>query len=547
VSNPRLLVLLATVDPSLSFLVQQALEQLPALDLPLTRVDGLEAAIEGVSDAAYGLVIVEHGLLDGEPAAALARLRAGAPAVPLVIAGGDVEPLLASWTHGDPQVEHLAADELAPRALARLVRGAAQAAAAAAARRLHETALHDARLRYRSLLSHSATPTWELDLSGVARFLEARRREGVTDLSAWLDENPEATALCAGEIQPVAVNDAALSFYGSGSADELTETFGTWTAFGEREVFAAALARFAAGSTSFELEARQRTLAGETRPVRLRVTTPAGYNGSLARVFVAIEDLRPAQRAEERVREAEDRVAVACAETAQATSRADGTEIRLGEAEEQLQRTERELHALQLRQHETRQEAERLQSQLGEVEQGLEETARRVEETEGRIEETERRCAEEARRATLAAQDREYAEERLEAATRRATELTAAYQALVRSIPIPVIACDAAGTVTAWNGAAEKLFGWSAEDAIGHFNPTIAEEQRDEYRRELRARIESGATHEVEVTGRQIRSGTRLDLKLSCVPLVGPGGEALGEVTSILAARPARAAVAVLA
>ncbi|MCU0225261.1 MAG: PAS domain S-box protein [Acidobacteria bacterium] len=539
-SNPRLPVLLATVDPSLAFLVQQALEQLPTLDLPVTRVNGLEAAIEAAAGAAYGLTIVEHGLLDGEPAAALARLRAAAPTVPLVIAGGGVEPLLSSWTHGDPQVEHLAADELAPRALARLVRGAAQAAAAAAARRLHETALHDARLRYRSLLSHSATPTWELDLSGVARFLEARRREGVIDLRAWLDENPEAIPLCAGEIQPVAVNDAALSFYGGGSADELTEAFAPWIVFGEREVFAAALTQFAADGAGFELEARQRTLAGEPRPVRLRVTTPAGYNGSLARVFVAIEDLRPLQRAEERVREAEDRVAAARAETAQATSRADGTEIRLGEAEEQLQRTERELHALQTRQHETRQEAERLQSQLAEVEQGLEESAQR-------IEETERRCAEEARRATLAAQDREYAEERLEAATRRAAELTAAYQALVRSIPIPVIACDATGTVTAWNAAAEKLFGWSAEEAIGSFNPTVAKEQSDEYRRELRARIESGATREVEVTGRQLRSGAQVDLKLSCVPLVGPAGETVGEVTSVLAARPARVAVAALA
>lgn len=539
-SNPRLPVLLATVDPSLAFLVQQALEQLPALDLPVTRVNGLEAAIEGVSGAAYGVAIVEHGLLDGEPAAALARLRAAAPTVPLVIAGGGVEPLLSSWTHGDPQVEHLSADELAPRALARLVRGAAQAAAAAASRRLHETALHDARLRYRSLLSHSAAPTWELDLSGVARFLEARRREGVTDLRAWLDENPEAIPLCAGEIQPVAVNDAALSFYGSGSADELTEAFGPWTAFGERETFAAALAQFATGDAGFELEARQRTLAGEPRPSRLRITTPADYNGSLARVFVAVEDLRPVQRAEERVREAEDRAAAARAETAQATSRADRTEIRLGETDEQLRRNEQDLHALQTRQHETRQEAERLQSQLAEVEQGLEESAQRVEETE-------RRCAEEARRATLAAQDREDAEERLEAATRRALELTAAYQALVRSIPIPVIACDATGTVTAWNAAAEKLFGWNAEDAIGNFNPTVAKEQCDEYRRELRARIESGAAREVEAAGRQLRSGARVDLKLSCVPLVGPAGETVGEVTSVLAARPARAAVAVLA
>jgi PAS domain S-box-containing protein len=269
------------------------------------------------------------------------------------------------------------------------------------------------------------------------------------------------------------------------------------------------------------------------------VTTPSGYNGSLARVFVAVEDLRPARRAEERVGEAEARVEEARAEAAEAASRAGGLEIRLGEAEEQLRRTEEELHALQLRQHEARQEAGRLQAQLEEVEQGLEESAQR-------IEEAQQRCAEEARRAMLAAQDREFAEERLEGATKRLAELTAAYQALVRSIPIPVIACDAAGTVTAWNAAAERLFGWSAEDAVGTFNPTVTDEQRDGYRRELRARIESGATRDIEVAGRLTRTGTRLDLKLSCVPLVGPAGEALGEVASVLAARPARTAVEAL-
>ena len=175
-----------------------------------------------------------------------------------------------------------------------------------------------------------------------------------------------------------------------------------------------------------------------------------------------------------------------------------------------------------------------------EVEQGLEEAAQR-------LDELEQRCAEESRRATLAAQDREFAEERLEGATTRLSELTAAYQALVRGIPIPVIACDAAGTVTAWNAAAERLFGWSAEDAIGRFNPSVADDQRDDYRRELRARIESGATREIEVSGRLTRAGARVDLKLSCVPLVGTSGEALGEVASVLAARPARATVEALA
>ncbi len=232
-------------------------------------------------------------------------------------------------------------------------------------------------------------------------------------------------------------------------------------------------------------------------------------------------------------------MAEARAEATEAAARTGGMEIRLGEAEEQLRRTEEELHAVQLRQHEARQETERLHAQLAEIEQAIEDSAHRTDEAE-------RRCAEEARRATLAAQDREFAEERLENATARLSELTAAYQALVRSVPIPVIACDAAGTVTAWNAAAERLFGWTAADVIGTFNPTIADEQRDTYRRELRSRIESGATRELEVSGRVTRPGARVDLKLSCVPLLGPAGEVLGEVASVLAARPARAVEALV-
>ncbi len=538
-SNPRLPVLLAAVDPSLVWLVQQAIERLPAHDLPLTQVEGLETAIERASGDSYGLVIVEHALLDGEPTTALARLRAAAPGVPLVIAGGDEEPLIESWMQDDPQVEHLTIDELDPRAMERIVRGTARAAAGAGSRRLLETTLRDARQRYRSLLSHASTPLWESDLSGVARFVEARRREGVTDLRGWFDEHPEAVALCAEEIQPVAVNDAAQAFYGAASADELTRTMDPYAGFGDAANFVDAVAHLAAGDGAFELECVQRTTLGEPRPVRLRVTTPAGYNGSLARVFVAVEDLRPAQRAEERIRDAETRVAEARAEATEAAARTGGMEIRLGEAEEQLRRTEEELHAVQLRQHEARQEAERLRAQLAEIEQATEQSAQRTDEAE-------RRCAEESRRATLAAQDREFAEERLENVTARLSELTAAYQALVRSVPIPVIVCDATGTVTAWNAAAERLFGWTVEDTIGTFNPTVPDDQRDAYRRELRSRIESGATREIEVSGRVTRLGTRVDLKLSCVPLVGSAGEVLGEVASVLAARPARAVEALV-
>jgi PAS domain S-box-containing protein len=44
-------------------------------------------------------------------------------------------------------------------------------------------------------------------------------------------------------------------------------------------------------------------------------------------------------------------------------------------------------------------------------------------------------------------------------------ETTAAH--LLRSMPEAVIFCDLEGVIRVWNGGAEKVFGWSAAEAVG--------------------------------------------------------------------------------
>lgn len=519
-SEPRLSILLATVDPSLAWLTQQALDRLSGVDTALLECDSVDAAVERTRGGGIDIVILEHALLDGEPVAALSRLREVAAEIPLLIAGGEVEPLLEGWFRDDRRADQLTADELSPRTVSRFLAAAVRAGTRTGSgdttRQVLETTLRGLRERYRTLLSQSPAATWEADFSGIARFIEGRRREGITDLKSWFDDYPETVPICAEEARWLAANDEAAALGGTASAEELVESPGPFGPFADAMTFATVVCRLAAGETSFDLETTQRTSAGETLPVRLRLTAASGYHGSLGRVFVTITDRRPELKLDERARDAEARTAQATAEAAEAASKVAGAEIRLAELEEQLRRTEEELHRTQLRLHETRQEADRAGQQLEEVEQALELSTRRLEEAERR------------------------GDERLAEATSLLKSTTAAYQALVRSIPIPVIVCDSEGQVSAWNAGAEKLFGWSAEQAIGGLNPTVAADQREEYRRTLRARIAAGETRELEAFGRLTSKGTALDLKLSCVPLVGPEGEALGEVCSVLAARPAR-------
>jgi len=618
VSEPRLSILLATVDPSLAWLVQQAIDRLSGVDIVLLQADSLDSAERRTKEGGIHAVVLEHALLDGDPVAALIRLRAAAADLPLLIAGGDEEPLLEGWLRNDCRADQLTADELGPRSMSRFLAAASRprstdttvpesptvsfdgivqldgetiaganeifarlvgctaaelagrtldtflapdsraaidamrmgeggtslevtlqradgsrfpaevlagtadhsprtlAVRDLSTRRLWETSLHELRERYRSLLSQFPAATWEADLSGVARFIEERRREGVSDLPAWFEGHPEAVTLCAAEACWLAANEEAVSFLGAASVHELVSSPGTFGALGDGPTFATAVSRLAGGETSFDIESTQRIGTGEMIPVRLRVGVAPGYHGSLARIFVSIVDRRPDLQREESVREAEARAAEAAAAAAEAASRTAGAESRAAELGEQLRRTEEELHRAQMRLHETRQEADRAAQQLEEVEQALEISAQRLEEAE------------------------RHAERRLLDATSQVTRLTATYQALVRSVPIPVIVCSAEGTVDAWNAAAEKLFGWSAEAVIGTFNPTIQAGERERYLQALQLRIAAGETREIESLARVTSTGTALDLKLSCVPLVGPEGEALGEVSSVLAARPAR-------
>jgi PAS domain S-box-containing protein len=117
--------------------------------------------------------------------------------------------------------------------------------------------------------------------------------------------------------------------------------------------------------------------------------------------------------------------------------------------------------------------------------------------------------------------------EQAEADLRAANETL---QTVVAASPLPIVALDLDLVVTVWNPAAERLLGWSAEDAIGRRYPPLSDEEvtafMDEY-----GPLMSGEVDAVESeVRRRRRDGTEVDLHVNA----GAFHDVTGAVTGVL-------------
>jgi two-component system cell cycle sensor histidine kinase/response regulator CckA len=103
--------------------------------------------------------------------------------------------------------------------------------------------------------------------------------------------------------------------------------------------------------------------------------------------------------------------------------------------------------------------------------------------------------------------ERKHAEEALQ----RVNEML---QALIRASPVPIVAVDPEGIVFLWNPAAEQVFGWTAEEAVGELNPLIPADTSDELRA-LRERVLAGEAFTGVELRRQRKDGRFVDVSFS--------------------------------
>ena len=91
-----------------------------------------------------------------------------------------------------------------------------------------------------------------------------------------------------------------------------------------------------------------------------------------------------------------------------------------------------------------------------------------------------------------------------------------------------VIACGPDGvTITAWNPAAEAMFGWTADEILGQTLPTITDDRATSERAGLLDRVRAGE-HVSVVTRRAHRDGHELDVRINYSAIRGADGAFAG-------------------
>lgn len=113
-------------------------------------------------------------------------------------------------------------------------------------------------------------------------------------------------------------------------------------------------------------------------------------------------------------------------------------------------------------------------------------------------------------------------------APQRENAARARLAAIVESSDNAMIAKDLNGVVTDWNGAAERMFGYTASEMIGRsiLNIIPAELQREEAA--ILAKIRAGQRVEHYETQRLHKSGQRLEVELSLSPIRDSRGRVIG-------------------
>jgi PAS domain S-box-containing protein len=119
---------------------------------------------------------------------------------------------------------------------------------------------------------------------------------------------------------------------------------------------------------------------------------------------------------------------------------------------------------------------------------------------------------------------------RLQAASERdlRTERDGLFTAVVESSNDAIISKLLDGTITGWNGAAERLFGFSAAEALGrNISIIVPPDRRDEVRN-IVERTRRGEPIEHFETSRVRKDGSAVDVSLSISPIRSVSGEVVG-------------------
>jgi len=120
--------------------------------------------------------------------------------------------------------------------------------------------------------------------------------------------------------------------------------------------------------------------------------------------------------------------------------------------------------------------------------------------------------------------ERREAEQRIRDSEARYRDIAA----IVESSEDAVVAKNLDGVITSWNHGAERLFGYTAEEAIGNPVTMLIPTERHDEEPTILARIRRGERVEHYETIRQRKDGSIVEISLTISPVRNPEGKIIG-------------------
>jgi two-component system cell cycle sensor histidine kinase/response regulator CckA len=113
----------------------------------------------------------------------------------------------------------------------------------------------------------------------------------------------------------------------------------------------------------------------------------------------------------------------------------------------------------------------------------------------------------------------------------RLAAANAQLRAIIETSEDPIIGTDSAHAITMWNGAAERVFGYTAREAIGRKTIWLVPRDRAQEESELLQRVTEGETITHFETVRMRRDGVPVPVSLTLSPVYDPHGRFSGICT----------------
>ncbi|MFT0858550.1 diguanylate cyclase domain-containing protein [Ancylobacter sp. G4_0304] len=147
---------------------------------------------------------------------------------------------------------------------------------------------------------------WLEDYAGLTALFDGWRREGVVSLREFLRENPAKVKACSEQIRVLKVNRRTLALYEADSLDHLVSNLGRVFRADMLKTFVDELCQLWDGATTFTSNTVNYTLGGRRLDIQLKGTVLPGYEATLGRVLLSIEDVTERETMRRQAAQAEE-------------------------------------------------------------------------------------------------------------------------------------------------------------------------------------------------------------------------------------------------